>query len=552
MYSNNVLLHYAFVASALMMLTYGESARTSDQTIDPWTGPCQKPQPKIRILAAIPRSGSTLMMQVFGEVPECAVTSRLVLMSNYGDFCPDYTIFRDPPSQSVYRKAVSEHKSILISKEELGHDYSKGECDYNIFPDTASIKHTKAAFLFRDPIRVFDSWKAVGWTNIQSLLTAYRKLFNTWQSNHHTTIALAYKELVHHPETTIPRLCRHWDINYSHQLLSFTRPFANEFSFCSERERRIYTTRNPLGLFDTIQSNSSINPNIKSHNLLTIPEQDIIERNLGGLYMATYGDRIQPLKDGLASKTHWGFDLDDTLHEFRKASGAAATAVFEYLVANTHDLTTEIPPTVEGLKTTYSQILSRTTSTAFSDGKTSDDYRKERFLALMQAHNLLLPSSNHKEMIQALLSLYKHTLQTSLTLKPGVLPLLSHLKTQLQKKIIIITEGPEDAQLWTLQQLDIADYVDHLFTSNKIGKSKMDGLFAEVLKQLGITAEEMVFVGDNLKRDVEAARKEGIMAVLLDEGGSVRLEMEGEGVSVNSLWKLGELVGMGGDDEIEG
>ncbi|KAL8666090.1 MAG: hypothetical protein Q9168_007575, partial [Polycauliona sp. 1 TL-2023] len=482
-----VFLCYAYVTAALTMPSHDELAKALGQNIDPCADTCRKPQTRLRILAAVPRSGSTLMMQIFGEAPGCAITSRLVLMGNYGvheDFRPDYTIFRDPLSHPVYRKAQSEHKSILISKEELGHDSSKGECDYSIFPDDASIERTKAAFLFRDPIRVFDSWKAVGWTDIQSLLIAYRNLFNTWATNQHPAIAFTYEELVNQPQVTIARLCRHWDVSFSHQLFTFKHPFGNEFLFSSERERHIYATNNPLGLFNTIQSNTSINADIKSHNLLTIPEKDLIERNLGGLYMATYGDRIQPLRDALASKTHWGFDLDDTLHEFRKASGAAANAVFEYLVSTTHDSTNQTPPTVEGLKATYAQILSRTTTTGFSDGKTSEEYRKERFLALMQTHNLQSLSSSsplkHEEIIQHhLLPLYKNTLQSSLTLKPGALALLSHLKSHLQKTIIIITEGPEDAQLWTLQHLGIAPHVDHVMTSNAIGKSKKEGLFAE-------------------------------------------------------------------------
>ncbi|KAI4250375.1 MAG: hypothetical protein L6R42_008728 [Xanthoria sp. 1 TBL-2021] len=528
------------------MLTHHDSTKASNQTIDPWIDACRKPQTRIRILAAIPRSGSTLIMQVFGEAPECAVTSRLVLMGNYGvhgDF--------HPTSHPVYQEAVSGRKSILISKEELGHDCSKGECDYNFFPDAASIEHTKAAFLFRDPIRIFDSWKAVGWTDVQSLLIAYRKLFNTWAANQQSAIAFTYEEMINQPEVTIARLCRHWDINFSQQLLSFKHPFGNGFLFSSDRERRIYTTDNPLGLFNTIQSNTSINANIKNHGLLTTAEKDLIERNLSGLYMATYGDRIQSIKDALSSRTHFGFDLDDTLHSFRKASGAASAAVFEHLASATTSTPTKTPPTIEELKTTYTEILSRTTSTAFADGKTSTEYRKDRFTALMQAHNLNSP--NNEETLSHLLTLYKHTLQASLSLKPGAAHLLSKLKS-LGKTIVVITEGPEDAQRWTLEQLGIAEKIDVLMTSNAIGKSKTEGLFGEVLGRLGIAAEKMVVVGDSVARDVEPAKAEGILTVLYDEGGSVRLEVEGEGegVSVNSLWKLGELLSERRDDGIGG
>ncbi|KAL8879861.1 MAG: hypothetical protein Q9198_002609 [Flavoplaca austrocitrina] len=259
--------------------------------------------------------------------------------------------------------------------------------------------------------------------------------------------------------------------------------------------------------------------------------------------MATYGERIQPIKGALATKTHWGFDLDDTLHEFRKASSIAAAAVFEYLAAKTENSSSKTRPTIEDLKATYSQILTCTTSNAFSDGRTSDEYRSDRFTALMQAHNLLPLPVSEGSIIKPLLTLYRDTLLCSLKLKPGASELVSLLKS-LGKTVIIITEGPQDAQTWTLKHLGIADKVDVLMTSNHVGKSKTEGLFGEVLKRLGVQAENMVFVGDNVKRDVEPARAEGIMAVLFDEEASVRIEgAEGEkGWKVNSLWKLKELL----------
>ncbi|KAL8958697.1 MAG: hypothetical protein Q9193_004296 [Seirophora villosa] len=193
-------------------------------------------------------------MRIFQEAPECAVTSRLVLMGNYSpveDFRPDYTIFHSTASHKVYREAQAQGKAVLISKEELGHERWKKECDYPIFPDRSSLQRTKPAFLFRDPLRVFDSWKAVGWTHIESLLTAYRSLYNSWSASHQSAIAITYEELISHPEQTLQRLCRHWDLPFSQDLLSFQHPFGR-FLFSSERERQIYVVDNPLGLFNVV------------------------------------------------------------------------------------------------------------------------------------------------------------------------------------------------------------------------------------------------------------------------------------------------------------
>jgi putative hydrolase of the HAD superfamily len=111
---------------------------------------------------------------------------------------------------------------------------------------------------------------------------------------------------------------------------------------------------------------------------------------------------------------------------------------------------------------------------------------------------------------------YQSALKSALRLKPGAKELLQHLHAH-GKKIIVITEGPRDAQEWTIELLGLKEYVDVLATSSEFGKSKVDGLFLEVLIRYHINPKEMVFVGDNLERDVMAAREVGISAVLYDE-----------------------------------
>ncbi|KAI4181989.1 MAG: hypothetical protein L6R41_006276 [Letrouitia leprolyta] len=498
---------------------------------------CNQATIEVRILAAIPRSGSTLFMRIFREAAECAVTSRLVLMGNHGvgrNFRPDYTIFHNLEALAVYRDAKRAGKSKLISKEELGHECWKGECDYQIFPDRVCAQRTRPAFLFRDPLRVFDSWKAVGWTDIDSLVVAYRHLYHTWAACGRSAIAIVYEELTNHPYLTVERLCHHWGIEFTHNLLTFHHPFG-EFLYGSERERRIYSVDNPLGLFNTVQSNQTINADIRSHGLLTTEEKERIERSIGGIYMDMFGKRINAVRDTLLQKTHFGFDLDDTLHEFRRASGAASASVFTYLsVHNT--------ATFEELKDTYAEILAKTTSGAFVEGKSSEDYRTERFTALMQAHSIEVT----KEILQNLLSLYKNSLRSALTLKSGAQELLLKLK-RLGKQVILVTEGPEDAQIWTVEELGIADKVDVTITSNKFGMTKTDGLFGVVLKELGVGAKDFVFIGDNMTRDILPAREAGIMAVHYSESENIRLDI-GE-LRLNSLWKLSRLLARS-DDQI--
>ena len=211
------------------------------------------------------------------------------------------------------------------------------------------------------------------------------------------------------------------------------------------------------------------------------------------------------LCDVLASKSWFGFDLDDTLHEFRKASSAASLAVFANIEARF-----SIP--VAELQKDYADILRAATKSAFIDGRTSTEYRKERFAALLDGRDFQYAESY----LNSLVEQYKSALGNALQLKPGALGLFQFLK-QRGKRVIIVTEGPTDAQIWTVQILGLEPYVDVLVTTNEVGKSKIDGLFTEVLHMHDILPQDLVYVGDNETRDIVPAIEAGILAIHYSE-----------------------------------
>ncbi|KAJ5087848.1 hypothetical protein N7456_011464 [Penicillium angulare] len=225
-------------------------------------------------------------------------------------------------------------------------------------------------------------------------------------------------------------------------------------------------------------------------------------------------------KSALHSKGWFGFDLDDTLHEFRKASSQASEHAFA-TINSAEDVE------IAALRTTYQKILSTTTANAFTDGRSSTEYRRDRFSQLLHAHGVddadddIIPDDTPDpdgflSKTTLVLASYKRALESNLSLKPGVVDLFQTLR-ELGKKIIVITEGPADAQEWTVQKLGIKSYIDVLVTTNEVGKSKVDGLFDVVLKKHGISNEDIVYFGDNEVRDVKAASESGILAVLYDE-----------------------------------
>lgn len=147
------------------------------------------------------------------------------------------------------------------------------------------------------------------------------------------------------------------------------------------------------------------------------------------------------------------------------------------------------------------------------------DYRRERFLSVLTKFSLPQDST----FLAGLLEVYESTLKASLELKCGALALLSTIK-KMGKKIVVITEGPQDAQERTVKDLGIDGYIDFLATTNHFRVTKLDGLFAQVLVYLGISPSDIAYVGDNEQRDMQPAMAEGILCIHLSEAEDISLD----------------------------
>ncbi|KAM0244297.1 hypothetical protein ACHAP5_006413 [Fusarium lateritium] len=233
------------------------------------------------------------------------------------------------------------------------------------------------------------------------------------------------------------------------------------------------------------------------------------------------------LRFTLQKKTWFGFDLDDTLHEFRKASRAATTHCLHRIASENPDIA------LQDLQEQYGTILKQGTADAFTDGKTSHDYRRARFSATLSHFGL-----SHNS-VDELLEDYERVLVENLTLKPGAISLLEAIK-ESGRKIAVITEGPQDAQERAVRDLGIDKYIDFLATTNYFGVAKISGLFRKVLDHLKIQPEDLVYAGDSQPRDIEPATKEGIYAIHLHEDQTEPLVLHPP--SVNSLDVLARLI----------
>ena len=192
----------------------------------------------------------------------------------------------------------------------------------------------------------------------------------------------------------------------------------------TDRERIKYGEEKPLGLFTAVEASSSDEPDVLYHALLSNTEKHNVEKPVGFLYLHCWQDDFLRLRAILAERTCIGFDLDDILLEFRRSTPE----------------------------------FSR---------------QRRRMLSLMKRHHSIIgekgsphswPISPCHRAIDSWLNsrgTYEGIFRPSLELKGGALDILLMVK-DMGTKIVVITEGPQDAQERTVQSIGIEGYMDFL------------------------------------------------------------------------------------------
>lgn len=236
---------------------------------------------------------------------------------------------------------------------------------------------------------------------------------------------------------------------------------------------------------------------------------------------ASPGSPPRAILAALQAKKWWGFDLDDTLHSFRSASRKAVAATLT-LAYEKHG----IP--LATLEAAYFTIFRGAAATGFVDGRTSHEYRHERFAGTLSHFGV-----EDKCLVDEMVTLYGSVLIAALELKPGAKEIMSWVKLH-GKKAVIVTEGPEDGQRQIIEALGFSP--DHVYTSNKCRVGKVDGLFQVVLDDLQVDAADVVFVGDSWERDIQPASALGIDTVYVRK--AEKISLEGFPLRIDSLVTL--------------
>lgn len=98
---------------------------------------------------------------------------------------------------------------------------------------------------------------------------------------------------------------------------------------------------------------------------------------------------------------------------------------------------------------------------------------------------------------------------------PYVLETLEILKSQ-GLKLGIVTDAPKEKAIQRLNAMNITKFFDIIVTYTESRVKKPDLLpFKLAIKKLDLNPEEILFVGDSFRRDIEPARKLGMNTLLV-------------------------------------
>ncbi|WP_370575576.1 HAD family hydrolase [Methanomethylovorans sp.] len=108
-------------------------------------------------------------------------------------------------------------------------------------------------------------------------------------------------------------------------------------------------------------------------------------------------------------------------------------------------------------------------------------------------------------------NIYNYTKLETLQLYPYVRETLELLREQ-QIRLFIVTDASHNNAIARLEKLQLTGMFDQVITPDLTKAVKPDiNVFYHALHRAGLRAEEVVFVGDSLRRDIEPARKAGMV-----------------------------------------
>lgn len=201
-----------------------------------------------------------------------------------------------------------------------------------------------------------------------------------------------------------------------------------------------------------------------------------------------------------------GFDLDDTLYD-RDVIYEQVFNIMQLLLK--HDR-------IEFEK--FNQVYQKYSIIEYQafqrKEKTKKAYQLDRVIRTYEFFNIAITT----ELAEYFNELYFYIRKHNVKVRPKVRLLLDFLHQQ-QIPVFLLTNGPSKDQREKIECLDLGKYFndDNIFISDEMGLSKPDPqIFQAIQQQIGIEPEHIVYIGDNLKNDIQGCRAVKWQAIYLN------------------------------------
>jgi putative hydrolase of the HAD superfamily len=179
------------------------------------------------------------------------------------------------------------------------------------------------------------------------------------------------------------------------------------------------------------------------------------------------------------------FDMDNTLFDFVKAKLLACAAVVT--------------------------IVGRRDDSALLDYFINDDIDVERFESIAEYLKDRDIYSDAK--FEECTKLYYKTKMENIELYPGVMETLNEIKSMNLGSAVVTDAFKANAQA-RLRKTGLLQYFDYVITADLVGTKKPEpDSIIYALAKLGCSAEEAIFIGDSLRRDIIPSNKLGLVTV---------------------------------------
>ena len=201
-------------------------------------------------------------------------------------------------------------------------------------------------------------------------------------------------------------------------------------------------------------------------------------------------------------------DLDDTLISFDEGAGFLWAEICEEFSSENNSLNSR-------------ELLQAINRSRESFWKDSERHKKGR-LNLQETRRKILKNAlsllgiANLALSDSIADTFSERRLSHLSLFPGTIETLE----QLQAKGVVlglVTNGDSQGQRSKIKKFDLSKFFECIFIEEEVGFGKPDKrIYLHALEALGLSTDEIWFVGDNLEWDVKAPQSLGIWSIWND------------------------------------